>query len=232
MNNAMRTENNPEYLGHRQRIKDKYKAAGLDGWHDYEVLELALGYAFPRRDTKPLAKALIAKYKTLGAVLDTDTQALCSELKISEHSALFIRLLRDIARLYYKDAVLRADPVSSPSAAVTYLTAALKGCRDEEFHALFLDAQNRVIATEAIHEGTVNRSVIYPRKIVERALHYKANSAIIAHNHPGGSLKPSEDDRQATIAVQKALETVEITLLDHIIIGGTGYFSFKENDLL
>ena len=223
---------NPSYTGHRQRIKDKYKKSGIGGWLDYEVLELILSYAIVRKDTKPIAKELIARLKTVNGVLDADSKELNSISGISEHTTLFLKLLKDIAVLYLENGLHNKDLLSSPEAVFDYLKASLKGCVDEEFKTLFLNGRKQLIAGETLQTGTVNRSVVYPRKIVERALYHHAVGVIIAHNHPAGTLKPSKDDCAVTKSVKDALKTVDISLLDHVIIGGNDYFSFNEKGLI
>ncbi len=220
------------YIGHRQRIKDKYKKSGINGWLDYEVLELALSYAIARKDTKPVAKELIKRFKTINGVLDADSKELTSISGISDHTTLFLKLLKDIAILYLENGLHSKDLLSSSEAVFNYLKSSLKGCADEEFRSLFLDSKNQLIARETLQTGTVNRSAVYPRKIVERALHHHAVGVIVAHNHPAGTLEPSEEDITVTNAIKNALKTVDIKLLDHIIIGGNDYFSFNKNGLL
>ena len=221
----------PDYLGHRKRIKEKYKAGGLKGWLDYEVLEFALLYAIPRKDTKVIAKELLSKFKSINGVLDADRKELKKVYGISEHTALFLNFLKDIAVFYLEKGLYKKDLLSSPDVVYDYLKASLKGALDEEFKAVFLNNRNHLLAVETIQTGTVNKSVVYPRKIVERALYNHAASVIIAHNHPGGSLKPSEDDCRVTKAIKEALKTVDIVLLDHILIGGDSYFSLRENGI-
>ena len=220
------------YIGHRQRIKNKYKKSGVGGWLDYEVLELVLSYVITRKDTKPIAKELITRFKTVNGVLDADSKELKSISGISEHTILFLSLLKDIAILYLKNDLHNKDLLSSSEAVFDYLKASLKGCVDEEFKTLFLNGRNQLIAVETLQTGTVNRSVVYPRKLVERSLYHHAVGVIIAHNHPAGTLKPSKDDCVVTKSIKDALKTVEISLLDHIIIGGNDYFSFNKKGLL
>ena len=220
----------PSYIGHRQRIKDKYKNSGLIGWLDYEVLELALSYAIPRRDTKPIAKELLSRFKTINAVLDADAQELKKISGILDHTALFLRLLKEIAILYLEKGLQNKDLLSSPAIVYDYLKASLKGSTDEEFKTVFLDGRNQMITVETLKTGTVNRSVVYPRKVVERALYNHATGVIIAHNHPAGTLKPSEDDYTITRAIKDALKTVDIALLDHVIVGNNDYYSFRNNN--
>lgn len=220
----------PSYIGHRQRIKDKYGKSGLGGWLDYEILELVLSYAIPRRDTKPIAKELLSRFKTINTVLDADAQELKKINGISDHTALFLRLLKEIAILYLEKGLRDKDLLSSPAVVYDYLKASLKGSVDEEFKTVFLDGRNQLITVETLKTGTVNRSVVYPRKVVERALYNHATGVIIAHNHPAGTLKPSEDDSTITKAIKDALKTVDITLLDHIIVGDNDYYSFRNNN--
>ncbi len=221
----------PSYLGHRQRIKEKYIKSKMAGWLDYEVLELALSYAIARKDTKPIAKELLKKFKTLNGVLDADRKELQTIKNISEHSALFLQFLKDISILYIEKGIHNRDLLSSPQMVFDYLKVSLKGLANEELKMLFLDTRNQLIAIETFKAGTVNRSVVFPRKIVERALYHHAVGVIIAHNHPAGSLEPSIEDKAITKAIREALKTVDIKLLDHIIIGGNKYFSFIENNL-
>jgi DNA repair protein RadC len=218
------------YLGHRQRIKEKYEKNGITGWLDYEVLELVLSYAIPRKDTKPIAKELLSRFKTINGVLDADRKDMESITGVSGHTVLFLKLLKDIAILYSEQGIHNRDLLSSPQVVYDYLRTSLKGAPDEEFKILFLDSRNQLIAVESFATGTVNRSIVYPRKVVERALYHHAVGLIIAHNHPAGTLQPSQEDREVTKAIKEALKMVEITLLDHIIIGDNDYYSFRNYD--
>lgn len=222
----------PSYIGHRQRTKNKYIKSGINGWLDYEVLELALSYAIARKDTKQVAKELIERFKTISGVLDADSTELKSIAGISDHTALFLKLLKDISILYLENGLHKKDLLSSSGLVFNYLKGSLKGCADEEVRSLFLNCRNQLIDSETLQIGTVNRSVIYPRKIVERALYHHAVGVIIAHNHPAGTLEPSKEDCVVTKAIKDALKTVDIKLLDHIIIGGNDYFSFNKKGLL
>jgi DNA repair protein RadC len=220
------------YFGHRQRIKDKYKKSGIDSWQDYEVLELALSYAILRKDTKPIAKELINRFKTINGVLDADNKELSQVVGISDHTALFLKLLKDITILYLKKDLHKKDLLSSSEVVFDYLKGSLRGSSDEEFRSLFLNCRNQLIESETLQIGTVNKSVVYPRKIVERALYHHAVGVIVAHNHPAGTLEPSKEDCLVTKVIKDALKTVDIKLLDHIIIGGNDYFSFNKKGLL
>ncbi len=201
----------------------------MEGWLDYEVLELALSYAIPRKDTKTIAKELLSRFKSLNGVLDADRKELQGINGISKHSVLFLSLLKDISILYMEKGIHNKDLLSTPQVVYDYLKVSLKGLTDEEFKMLFLDSRNQLIVIETLKTGTVNRSIVFPRKVVERALYHHTVGVIIAHNHPAGSLEPSQEDQDITRAIREALKTVDIVLLDHIVIGGNEFFSFKEH---
>jgi len=224
-------QSKPSYIGHRQRIKTKYGKSGLNGWLDYEVLELVLSYAIPRKDTKSIARELLLRFKSINGVLDADNRDLQSINGISKHTALFLNLLKDVSVLYMEERMFGRDLLSSPQVVYDYLKVSLKGLMDEGFKMLFLDNRNQLIAMETLKNGTVNQAIVFPRKIVERALYYNAVGVLVAHNHPSGSLEPSQEDQEVTKDIREALKTVDITLLDHIIIGGNEFFSFKENQI-
>lgn len=224
-------ETKPNYIGHRQRIKTKYEQQGLKGWLDYEVLELLLAYAAPRKDSKPIAKALLSKYKTLVNVLNAGIEDLQTVKGVAHHSALFLKLLKDVAVAYAQHDLQARNLLSSPQLVYAYLKARLKGQSKEEVVLLFVDNRNCLIAVESITSGTVGQASVHPRNVVERALYHHAAGLIIAHNHPGRSLEPSLQDRQLTKTLKAALATVDVGLLDHIIIAGNDYFSFKAHGL-
>lgn len=222
----------PHYFGHRGRMKDKFLASGFDSFADYEILEFALYFSIERIDTKPLAKELIKKFGSVKQVLDADFEDLCNNSGLSRHSAIFLKFLKEMAGYYSYLDVKSSEPLSSPDAVVDYLISVLSGEKVEKFYLVLLDSGNKVIECKEIESGTVNKSVVMPRKIAEAALNNKSSAVIIAHNHPGGTLKPSQNDIDATVAVKAALQTLDITVLDHIIISGNKYFSFKQYNLI
>jgi len=183
----------PDYLNHRRRIREKYLKSGLDNWHDYEILELILTYAIPRKDTKPIAKALLKKFKSIRGVFDAEIEALNTIKGIGPNAGILINLFKEAVSLYLlQDLLEQENVISSPKAVYNYLQASLRGAKDEIFKVVFLNTANRPVKAETIYVGTVNKAVIYPRKVVEHVLKNKATSVILAHNHPGGSLTPSE----------------------------------------
>ncbi|MDR1695680.1 MAG: DNA repair protein RadC [Endomicrobium sp.] len=226
------SEIKPAYLGHRKRLKEKFRETDLRSFADYEILEFALTFCMPRKDTKPLAKELIKKFGSLKQVFDASFEELQTVKGISGHSSVFISFLKSIALHYGYLEIKEGENLSSPRQAVNYFVSALSGEKIEKFCAVMLNSANKVIECVELEKGTVNRSVVIPRKIAEAALKYKAASVIVAHNHPGGTLKPSQNDIDATKSVHAALKTIDVSLLDHIIISNGSYFSFKEYNLI
>ena len=222
----------PHYCGHRDRLRERYLKDGGDTWQDYELLELLLTYYVPRSDTKPLAKRLLVQYKSLPGVLEASSEHLIKHAGLAPSGAILLKLCAAIARRNLKSPLHDRQSIATPQAVIDYLSATLRGKTHEEMHALFLDNGNRLIAADALINGTVNHAAVYPRKIVEHAIKHSAASVIIAHNHPGGTGKPSPSDIQSTEAIRHALETIDISLLDHIIITDSTSFSFKQQGLL
>lgn len=230
----MDDDKTPHYAGHRQRLRERFMRGGVEGMHDYEVLELLLMNAIPRRDVKPLAKELLKRFKDFKGVFDATEEELSSVKGIGAATASFLRIVKDCAALYLRDAARKkkTDTILSTGALIEYCTLKMSGLRDEEFRVVFLNSANEVIADEAIHHGTVDESAVYPRKIVERALAHNATGVIFVHNHPGGAAKPSEHDKVLTAELVRLARGMSLRVLDHLIIGRTGHYSFKERGQL
>ncbi|GAB4387834.1 MAG: DNA repair protein RadC [Thermodesulfovibrionales bacterium] len=222
----------PHYLEHRERLRSRFLKGGFDGLQDYEALELLLTYAIPRRDVKPLAKDLMKRFGGFRGVLDARFEDLVSVKGIKEKTAAYIMALKGCAALYLRDGVKGRKQISSTSALLDYCTVAMAGLKDEQFRAVFLNSQNEVLADEVIQEGTVDQSVVYPRKVMERALHHKASALIVVHNHPSGSCKPSAEDRRLTAELCQVARGLGLRVHDHLIICGRGHFSFLERGLM
>jgi DNA repair protein RadC len=221
----------PHYLEHRKRLREKFQKAGAEGLHDYELLELLLTYALPRKDVKPIAKVLLDRFDGLAGVLDA-TQHELEEIKgLGPNSATLIRLVKELCTVYLAERAKEKDVLSSPQAVVDFARSKLAGLPHEAFMVIYLNTKNEVIEHEVIHEGTVDRAVVYPRKIIESALAHHAVGLILVHNHPSGYPDPSEEDKQLTRAAVEAARTVDIRVLDHIIVGKNGYFSFREHQI-
>ena len=222
----------PHYLHHRERLRERFRQTGLEGFRDYEALELLLTYAIPRKDVKPVAKELIERFGGFQGVLDASYEELISVNGIKENSATFLRSLKECASFYLKSGLLKKRQITSTSELLNYCRMAMSGLRDEQFRVIFLNSQNEVVGDEVLQEGTVNHSVVYPRKVMERALIHKAASLIFVHNHPGGSHKPSAEDKRLTSQLLSISMSLGIKVLDHLIISKSGHYSFHEGGLL
>lgn len=225
-------EAQPDYIEHRKRLREKFLKAGAEGLHDYELLELLLTYAIPRVDVKPAAKALMKRFGTLNALLDASQSELESVSGVGAASAILIRLVKELFGAYLAERVEGKDVLSSPGAVVDFARVKLAGLPHEAFMVIYLNVKNRVIDHEVLQEGTVDRAIVYPRQIIKSAINHHAAGMILSHNHPSGDPQPSQEDKHLTRAVIEAARTVEIRVLDHIIVGKNGYFSFLENRLL
>jgi DNA repair protein RadC len=216
--------------GHRQRLRERFQRSGLSGFHDHEILELLLTYVIPRKDVKPVAKGLLAKFGNLAAVFDAPASELTLEDGIGERAAVLLNLVPRLLESYQSSRWKRRETLNSTENAVAYLAARLGAERNEIFYILALDSQNRIIADEPIQKGSINRTAVFPRLVVECCLKHRATAVILAHNHPGGGPQPSAADRQLTIRLKKILGDLDIIVHDHIIIAGPDqHYSFAQN---
>lgn len=222
-------DDKPHYLSHRKRLRERFSKTGFDGFQDYEAMELLLTYAIPRKDVKPIAKELTAKFGGIGSVLDATVEELMETNGVKENTATFLKAVKETAGLYLKEGLKKKRRIASTTDLLDYCRVKMSGLKDEQFRVIFLNSQNEVIADEVLHEGTVSQSVVYPRKVMERALYYKSSSIICAHNHPSGNSKPSQDDKRITIQLISAGMSLGIKLLDHLVIAKNEYYSFLEN---
>lgn len=220
--------------GHRERLRKRYIKSGLEGFNDYEVLELLLTYSIARKDVKPIAKELIEKFGTIDELTKSDIKSLLEVDGIGEGSAVFLKLIGDIALTLYREKIEDKDilTIKSKNSLLSYLRGEIGYSPREEFKILFLDTSNKLIASETLFSGTIDKSAIYPREIVERVIKNRAKSVIFAHNHPSGSISPSKKDIELTQYMYDSLKLLEIRLLDHIIVTKNSYFSFLEEGLI
>ena len=218
--------------GHRERVRRRFLDEGLDGFKDYEALEMLLFYAVPRQDTKVIAKRLIDQFGSLQAVFHTPPERLMQEAGLTEATAALIAMLPQLARKIEEQQAQENARIRSTLDAGRDVIAMFRGRQDESVRILCLNASGKVVRRARIAEGDVN-AVHFPiRKLVEEALACKAVSVILAHNHPGGTMAPSQEDLDATKAAKAALETVGIRLLDHLIVSGDNYCSLREEGYL
>jgi len=222
----------PDYLGHRGRLREKYANSGAKALRDYELLELLLSFSIPHRDTKPYAKNLMASFKNIRIVLEADLPTLQTLGGLPPQSALHIRAMGDLYRLGLQEEFKRGRVIGTPDDVASYLKERIGSRSREVFTAVFLDHRNHLQEFEILQEGTVDHTAFYPREILKRALDLHATGMILAHNHPAGSLEPSEGDKQLTRQVQTAARAMGITIHDHLILTAEGYFSFRQAGLL
>lgn len=219
--------------GHRERLRKKYIQGGYLAFHEYEILELLLTYSIPRRDTKPIAKDLIEKFGNLDEVVSAPIKELAEVTGIKEGSAVFLKLLGDMAKNLYKGEIKRGGiQLKDKDTLLKYLRSDIGFSSREEFKVIFLNNYNILVGSETLFTGTIDKSAVYPREIVEKIIQYKAKGVIFAHNHPSGNLRPSKQDIQITEHMQEFLEMIDVKLLEHIIITKDGYFSFLQEGLI
>jgi len=226
----MSTENVPE--GHRKRLRERFIKSGLSGFADYEVVELLLSLGTPRKDCKPQAKEALKKFRTLRGVLSASTEELQQIKGIGPHSAFGIKLMQDVARAYLKEQIIDTPYMQSSQAIYEYLYHSMRDLKNEVFKVIYLNSQNQILDTADLFEGTVNSAVIVPRQIVEQALAHHAAGLVFAHNHPSGNCEPSKSDKDITRDMVFAGGTVQIKILDHLIIGNNRYYSFAGEGLI
>ncbi len=222
----------PHYYGHRERLRKRFLTGGLMALRDYELLELLLTYAIPQRDVKPLAKQMLEHFGSFSQVLDASVSELVAAGGLGEYSATLINLVKACLQAYLKEEVIKRQKIPSLATLVDYCRASMGGLKDEQFRVIFLNSQNEIIAEEVLQEGTVNQTVVYPRKVLELALQHKAVGMILVHNHPSGNPTPSTADRELTHTLVKLSRSLNLTLHDHLIISRHNYFSLAENDML
>jgi len=224
----------PHYLGHRQRLRERFVKGGIAGLADYEVVELILTLVIPQRDVKETAKALIARFGNLRGILDAAPEELTQVKGISEIAAVALRIIREVASLYLQQSAEQQDSLANPEALAQYWRMKIGSLPNEVFHAGYLDSGYRLLrdGVETLEEGTVDRAAVYPRRVIEAALRRGAAALVFAHNHPNGDVTPSEQDKVLTRALVLAATTVQIKVLDHLIVSPDKVFSFREAGLL
>ncbi|MFZ2586794.1 MAG: DNA repair protein RadC [Alphaproteobacteria bacterium] len=213
--------------GHRQRLKDKFTSAHGAGLADYELLELALTYAIPRRDVKPLAKALLERFKTLSGVLTSSEADMATISGLGPSTTTFLHLIHALA-LRTRTRQLEESPIfTNRVLLLDYLYTLFEGKTREELHVLYVDAKLKLIKNETLFTGTLTHTAAAPRDILKRALELNAAGFILAHNHPSGNPAPSADDIRFTETLAATATAMDLTLHDHLILGATNHYSFK-----
>ena len=223
---------NSHHLGHRDRLRDRFLNGGAKALHDYEVLELLLFQAIPRRDTKPIAKALIARFGSYAGVLRAQPAELRKVDGVGKAAVAAIRIVGEAAALLGREETLNGEVLNSWDRLVSYLRTRMAHEKTECFRVLFLDTKNRLIEDEEQQRGTVNHTPVYPREVMRRALELTASAVIMVHNHPSGDPSPSKADIEMTRQVRDVGKSLGITLHDHVIVARGGHSSFRAMGLL
>lgn len=222
----------PHWLGHRDRLRQKLLTRGADALDDYELLETLLFAFLPRRDVKPIAKALLARFGSLSAIFAADPEDIAAIDGMGDTSAAYLKATAALSARAAVEEIAAKPIISSWTALVTYVRTQLQHETREQFRVLFLDTKNQLIADEIMSRGTVDQAPVYPREIARRALELSASSLILVHNHPSGDTKPSRADIDITRELIDALMSFDISVHDHLIVGTGGVTSFKSAGLI
>ncbi|MCL2385692.1 MAG: DNA repair protein RadC [Alphaproteobacteria bacterium] len=227
MNEAEESLATPHYHGHRERLRERFRKGGAEALGDYELLELILFRALPRRDVKPLAKAMIARFGSFAEALSARPERLREIDGLGEAAIVELKIIEAAAKSLAKAAISKRLTLSSFSAVVDYCRTAMAFLDREEFRVLFLDKKNGLIADEVLGTGTVDHAPVYPREILRRALELGASALILVHNHPSGDPQPSADDIRLTHQIMEVGKPLNVAVHDHLIVGKQGHVSLK-----
>ena len=217
------------HYGHRQRLRERVQKEGLDNFQDYQVLEYVLSFVLPYKDTNSIAHELIFKFGSLSAVLEADEESLKEVKGISEVSAHFLTSILKVYGCYEKEKVNKTGSINNPEEAFQYIKSFYAGKLIEEIYLISLLPNNKIVKTERIAQGTIGQVNITIRRITDAISRNKVNNIIIAHNHPKGSVEPSIEDDNLTRALVTSLALNDCYLLDHIIIEGNKYYSYRQS---
>jgi DNA repair protein RadC len=222
----------PHYLGHRERLRERFRKAGAGALADYELLELVLFRAIPRRDIKPLAKALLARFGSFAEAIAARPERLKEIEGLSDAAILELKIVAETAKRFAKVRLEKRQCMGSFSTLLAYCRTAMAFLDREEFRILFLDKKNGLIADEVQGIGTVDHAPVYPREIMRRALELNATALILVHNHPSGEPSPSAVDIHLTNQIVALGKSLNVAVHDHLIIGREGFASFKGLQLI
>jgi DNA repair protein RadC len=218
--------------GHRARLRSRFLTGGPEAVAEHELLEMVLFLALPRRDTKPIARDLLARFGSYSAAISAPLNQLLEIEGLGEAGAAALKIVQAAAQRLAKSEVLFRPVLSNWDRLMEYLQAVLGREKIEQFRILFLDNRNRLLADEAQARGTVDHTPVYPREVVKRALDLHATAIILVHNHPSGDPSPSKEDIAMTKEIKQAANTMAIVLHDHIIVGNGQWLSFRKMGLL
>ena len=224
----------PHYHGHRKRLRQRFLKSGLAGFAEHEVIELLLTLAIPRSDVKQQAKALLERFGNLRGVLDAPLTELRSVKSIGEVAAISLKVIRESATLYLQETSEGREVLRDSEQLSNFWRMQIGNLKHEVFAVAYLDSAHRLLrdGVETLQEGTIDRAVVYPRRVVEAALMHQAAALVLAHNHPNGNVEPSEHDKVVTRAIVLAAETISLRVVDHLIVSPEETFSFSKAGLL
>lgn len=220
------------YLGHRERLKEKFQKGNPEQFSDYELLELLLFYSIPRKDVKPLAKKLLTHFKSLSGVFNADILELAKMPGVKMNTAILIKLSQAMMHRQLKEKIEDTPVINNWKALMDYFIMTMGPMREEGCRVLFLDSKCHLISDDLMFKGTINQTPILPREIAMRAANLGSAFLIVVHNHPSGDLVASSGDIQATKDLKKALEAISCELIDHIIVSKKGFYSLKNSGKL
>ena len=228
------SDDKPHHLGHRQRLRERFLKSGLHAFADYEVVELLLTLAIPRSDVKQPAKALIARFGNLRAILDAPIEELRAVPGIGNVAPVALQIVKGAATLYLQQSSEGRDSLADPERLASFWRMRIGALPNEVFEVGYLDSSYRLLreGVETLEEGTVDRAAVYPRRVIEAALKRGAFALVLAHNHPNGAVSPTEHDKVLTRAIVLAAETVNVRVVDHLIVSAQESFSFRKAGLL
>lgn len=218
--------------GHRARLRARLISAGAGALADHELIEMVLFLALPRRDTKPVARALVSRFGSFASAISAPPHDLLEVEGLGEAGVAALKTVQAAAQRLAKAEVLYRPVLSNWDRLMEYLQAVLSREKVEQFRILFLDNRNRLLADEPQARGTVNHTPVYPREVVKRALELHATAIIVVHNHPSGDPAPSDDDIAMTKEIKRAAAALSIVLHDHVIVGNGQWMSFRRVGLL
>ena len=218
--------------GHRARLRSRLLTSGPDSMADHELLEMVLFLALPRRDTKPIARALLTRFGSFASAIAAPLPELVAVEGMGEAGAAALKTVQAAALRLVKAEILDQPVLANWDALMSYLTAQMSRDRVEQFRILFLDNRNRLLADEAQARGTINHTPVYPREVAKRALELHATGLILVHNHPSGDPAPSRQDIEMTAEIGRAVDTLGVLLHDHVIVGNGRWLSFRREGLL
>ncbi|MBI3798986.1 MAG: DNA repair protein RadC [Deltaproteobacteria bacterium] len=233
-NESGTVQKDSHYTGHRRRLRERFEKSGLEGFADYEVVELLLTLAIPRSDVKQPAKDLIARFGSLRGILDAPLSELRAMRGLGEVAPIALRIIRAAADLYLQQRAEQGEAFADPEALYRFWRSKIGALRHEVFQVAYLDSAYALLRNgiETLEEGTIDRAAVYPRRVMEAALRHGAAALVFAHNHPNGNVQPSEQDKTLTRALVLAATALQIKVLDHVIVSVENVFSFRKEGLL